>query len=94
MLFMRRAGCKGSNALGIAWPDIRANCAMHVGLPCRYDPSTGLLYPTPNWNLVNLTLQLLGPCTEMWLCIRLLVFQIACCMGAFVLRTALAGIYK
>ena len=61
---------------------------------CRYDPDTGLLHATPNWNLVNLTLQLLGPCNELWLCLRLLTFQIACCIGAFALRNILAGIYK
>jgi UDP-N-acetylglucosamine--dolichyl-phosphate N-acetylglucosaminephosphotransferase len=67
-------------------------CPRHR-LP-RYDPATGLLHATPNWNLVNLTLQLLGPCTELRLCVRLLVFQVGCCIGGFVARHALAGVYK
>eukprot|EP00201_Polytomella_parva_P019015 CAMPEP_0175073512 /NCGR_PEP_ID=MMETSP0052_2-20121109/20622_1 /TAXON_ID=51329 ORGANISM="Polytomella parva, Strain SAG 63-3" /NCGR_SAMPLE_ID=MMETSP0052_2 /ASSEMBLY_ACC=CAM_ASM_000194 /LENGTH=392 /DNA_ID=CAMNT_0016341367 /DNA_START=61 /DNA_END=1236 /DNA_ORIENTATION=- len=42
-----------------------------------FDPQTGLLRPKdqPDWNLVNLFLQLFGRCGENALCIRLLVFQ-------------------
>ena len=61
---------------------------------CRYDPATGLLHPTPNMNLVNLVLRVMGPCTELWLCMRILIFQIACCVTAFGARRLLAGIYK
>lgn len=63
-------------------------CPRHR-LP-RYDVATGLLHATPNWNLVNLTLQLLGPCTEQALCVRLLVFQMLCCMLAFAIRHVIA----
>ncbi|WIA39837.1 hypothetical protein OEZ86_013287 [Tetradesmus obliquus] len=61
-----------------------------------FDPATGLLRPkdAPDWNLVNLTLQLFGPCSENALCVRILVMQGACCALGFGLRWALAGIYK
>lgn len=45
-------------------------------------------------NVVNLVLRLLGPCTELWLCIRILLWQMACCLTAFAARHALAGWYK
>lgn len=67
-------------------------CPRHR-LP-TYDPKTGLLHATPNWNLVNATLQILGPTTEKQLCIRLLLFQALCCAGGFYARKALAGVYK
>jgi UDP-N-acetylglucosamine--dolichyl-phosphate N-acetylglucosaminephosphotransferase len=67
-------------------------CPRHR-LP-RFDPDTGLLHATPNMNLVNLTLRLLGPCSELVLCWRLLAFQCICCVTAFIARHALAGIYK
>lgn len=67
-------------------------CPRHR-LP-RYDPSTRLLHATPNWNLVNLFLQVFGPCTEPALCNRLMAFQVACCWLAFAVRHALTGIYK
>ncbi|KAK9836140.1 hypothetical protein WJX81_004399 [Elliptochloris bilobata] len=67
-------------------------CPRHR-LP-RFEPSTGLLHATPNWNLVNLTLHLFGPCSEQMLCTRLLAFQGACCLGAFWLRAAVTGWYK
>ena len=67
-------------------------CPRHR-LP-RFDPATGLLHPTPNMNVVNLMLRLLGPCTEFWLCMRILIWQVACCVAAFVARHALAGWYK
>lgn len=67
-------------------------CPRHR-LP-TFDPATGLLTATPNWNLVNLTLQLFGPCTELALCVRLLIFQALCCGLTFLLRHLLAGIYK
>ena len=61
-----------------------------------FDPKTGLLRPKdqPDWNLVNLMLQLFGNCGENALCIRILVFQAACCGLGFVARHVLAGIYK
>lgn len=67
-------------------------CPRHR-LP-RFEPSSGLLHATPNWNLVNLALHLFGPCTEQMLCIRLLAFQGACCLGTFCLRAAVTGWYK
>lgn len=61
-----------------------------------FDPQTGLLRPKPqpDWNLVNLTLQLFGPCGENALCVRILLFQAACCGLGFYARWALAGVYK
>eukprot|EP00882_Tetradesmus_deserticola_P010928 GHRQ01011555.1.p1 GENE.GHRQ01011555.1~~GHRQ01011555.1.p1 ORF type:complete len:412 (+),score=222.48 GHRQ01011555.1:543-1778(+) len=61
-----------------------------------FDPATGLLRPkdAPDWNLVNLTLQLFGPCSENTLCVRILAMQGACCALGFGVRWALAGIYK
>ena len=67
-------------------------CPRHR-LP-RHDPATGLLHATPNMNLVNLVLRVLGPCTELALCLRLLALQAACCAVAFAARAALVGIYK
>lgn len=43
---------------------------------CRFDPATGLLHATPNMNVVNLVLRLFGPCTELWLCLRILAWQV------------------
>lgn len=61
-----------------------------------FDPKTGLLRPKdqPDWNLVNLTLQLFGRCGENALCIRVLLFQVLSCAFAFGLRYALQGVYK
>ncbi|GBF90594.1 hypothetical protein Rsub_03166 [Raphidocelis subcapitata] len=61
-----------------------------------FDPKTGLLRPKdqPDWNLVNLTLQLFGPCGENVLCARILALQAACCAFGFGARWALQGIYK
>lgn len=67
-------------------------CPRHR-LP-RFDPATRLLHATPNMNLVNLTLRLFGPCTELALCLRLLAFQGLSCLAAFGVRTLLRGIYK
>ncbi len=67
-------------------------CPRHR-LP-TYDPATNLLYATPNWNLVNLALQVMGPCTELALCVRILIFQALCCGLTFFVRTLLTGIYK
>ena len=67
-------------------------CPRHR-LP-RFDPATGLLHATPNWNLVNLTLHMFGPCTEEQLCWRLLKFQMFCCGFGLGLRWVLTGIYK
>ena len=67
-----------------------------------FDPKTGLLRPKalaterlgPDWNLVNLMLQLFGNTTENKLCIRILLFQAACCVAGFGLRWLLTGVYK
>lgn len=61
-----------------------------------FDPKTGLLRPKDNadWNLVQLTLQLFGNCSENALCVRILALQVACCAFGFWLRWALQGIYK
>ena len=67
-------------------------CPRHR-LP-SFDPATGLLRATPNYNLVNLTLVLFGPCTEEALCIRLMAFQVACCVAGLGARWLLTGIYK
>lgn len=67
-------------------------CPRHR-LP-TFDVSTGLLHPTPNWNLVNLMLQVVGPCTEQQLCIRILRLQTVCCAAGFAARHLLTGIYK
>lgn len=67
-------------------------CPRHR-LP-TYDPATGLLHGTDNMNLVNLFLRILGPQTELMLCVYILAFQIVCCAFGFILRFFLAGIYK
>ena len=67
-------------------------CPRHR-LP-RADPATGLLHATPNYNLVNLALQLGGPRSERSLCALLLGVQVAAAAAAFALRAALAGVYK
>ncbi|PSC68793.1 UDP-N-acetylglucosamine-dolichyl-phosphate N-acetylglucosaminephosphotransferase [Micractinium conductrix] len=67
-------------------------CPRHR-LP-RFDPATGLLHATPNMNVVNLVLRLFGPCTELWLCLRILAWQVACCGAAFWARQHLAGWYR
>lgn len=61
-----------------------------------FDPSTGQLRPKdqPDWNLVNLALQLFGITTELQLCVRLLLLQAFCCGLGFVARTVLQGVYK
>jgi UDP-N-acetylglucosamine--dolichyl-phosphate N-acetylglucosaminephosphotransferase len=61
-----------------------------------FDPKTGLLRPkdTPDWNVVQLMLQLTGNTTENQLCIRILVFQALCCAGGFGIRWFLTGVYK
>lgn len=61
-----------------------------------FDPKTGLLRPKdqPDWNVVNLTLQLFGNTTENALCIRILAIQGLCCVIGFVVRWALTGVYK
>lgn len=61
-----------------------------------FDPKTGLLRPKDkaDWNLVQLTLQLFGNCSENALCTRILAIQAACCAFGFGVRWALQGIYK
>jgi UDP-N-acetylmuramyl pentapeptide phosphotransferase/UDP-N-acetylglucosamine-1-phosphate transferase len=61
-------------------------CPRHR-LP-RLDPDTGLLHPTPNMNLVNLTLRVIGPMKEESLCVVMLVFQVRV-LKAPTLRTEL-----
>lgn len=63
-------------------------CPRHR-LP-RLDPDTGLLHPTPNMNLVNLALRVVGPMKEESLCVVLLVFQVRV-LKAPTHRTELAG---
>ena len=67
-------------------------CPRHR-LP-RYDPATGLLHATPNYNLVNLMLRITGPSTESQLCFRLLMLQVVSCVAAFAVRHLLTGVYK
>lgn len=67
-------------------------CPRHR-LP-RYDPETGLLHATPNYNLVNLMLRITGPSTELQLCFRLLILQVISCAAAFAVRYLLTGVYK
>jgi UDP-N-acetylglucosamine--dolichyl-phosphate N-acetylglucosaminephosphotransferase len=67
-------------------------CPRHR-LP-KFDPQTGKLTATPNWNLVNLMLQVRGPCTEEQLCRRILWLQALSCVAGFALRQVLAGIWK
>ncbi|GAX76522.1 hypothetical protein CEUSTIGMA_g3968.t1 [Chlamydomonas eustigma] len=61
-----------------------------------FDPKTGLLRPKdqPDWNVVNLMLQLTGNTTENILCVRILVFQAVCCALGFLVRWMLTGVYK
>lgn len=63
-------------------------CPRHR-LP-RYDPKTKLLYPTPNYTLINLWLRIFGPMSEKALCIQLLAFQVVCCSAALVFRNQAA----
>jgi len=67
-------------------------CPRHR-LP-KLDPDSGLLHPTPNMNLVNLSLRVMGPLKEETLCIRLLLLQVVCCAGGFGIRYCVAGYYK
>lgn len=61
-----------------------------------FDPKTGILRPkdAPDWNLVNLTLQLFGNTTENSLCIRILALQALSCAAAFAVRHYAEGWYK
>lgn len=63
-------------------------------LECRFDPQTGLLHATPNMNVVNAMLRLLGPCSEFWLCMRILLWQVACCGAALAARAKLSEWFK
>ncbi|KAL4450691.1 hypothetical protein ABPG77_001047 [Micractinium sp. CCAP 211/92] len=67
-------------------------CPRHR-LP-RFDPQTGLLHATPNMNVVNAMLRLLGPCSEFWLCMRILLWQVACCGAALAARAKLSEWFK
>eukprot|EP00210_Caulerpa_lentillifera_P007092 g6785.t1 len=67
-------------------------CPRHR-LP-KLEPSSGMLMPTRDWNLVNLTLQLLGTCSEEALCVRILAMQYLSCCFAFFLRWSIKGWYK
>lgn len=86
-------GCGGGQSSTLWRHPLSAPCPP-PSRASRYDPATGLLHATPNWNLVNLVLRLLGPCNELWLCLRILLFQVACCVAAFAARHALAGVWK
>lgn len=68
------------------------HCPRHR-LP-SFDPATGLLTATPNWNLINLALQVGGPCTEEALCRRILLLQGGSCVVGFALRHLLVGVWK
>eukprot|EP01129_Flabellula_baltica_P008806 TRINITY_DN3531_c0_g1_i2.p1 TRINITY_DN3531_c0_g1~~TRINITY_DN3531_c0_g1_i2.p1 ORF type:complete len:297 (+),score=30.87 TRINITY_DN3531_c0_g1_i2:263-1153(+) len=58
----------------------------------KYDPETGLLKPSynedgqPNLTLINGFIHLFGPTHERTLCIRLIIFQILCCILSFIIR--------
>ena len=67
-------------------------CPRHR-LP-KFDPQTGLLTATPNWNVVNLALQVGGQCTELWLCVRILAVQVMCCVLGLTLNETLRGVWK
>jgi UDP-N-acetylglucosamine--dolichyl-phosphate N-acetylglucosaminephosphotransferase len=67
-------------------------CPRHR-LP-KFDSQKGTLTATPNWNLVNLMLQVRGPCTEEQLCRRILWLQALSCIAGFALRHALIGVWK
>jgi UDP-N-acetylglucosamine--dolichyl-phosphate N-acetylglucosaminephosphotransferase len=68
------------------------HCPRHR-LP-TFNPQTGLLTATPNWNLLNLVLKLGGPCTELQICIRLLVLQVLTCWLGVLAHYFLAGLWK
>lgn len=68
------------------------HCPRHR-LPA-YNTKTGLLHATPNWNLVNLMLHLGGPCTELWLCVRILALQVVVCVVGVAAHLLLKGTWK
>lgn len=68
------------------------HCPRHR-LP-KFDPATGMLTPTPNWNVVNLALQIGGSCSELWLCIRILFVQVVCCAAGLACNMLLRGVWK
>jgi len=68
------------------------HCPRHR-LPA-FDPKTGLLHATADWNLVNLALALGGPCSELWLCIRILAGQAVTCVLGIALHWLLRGYWK
>ncbi len=45
-------------------------------------------------NVVNAMLRLLGPCSEFWLCMRILLWQVACCGAALAARAKLSEWFK
>lgn len=67
-------------------------CPRHR-LP-KFDPETGLLTGSNDYNLVNLFLRLFGPCTEQTLCIRLLSFQALSTVLCFTIHYVLTGFWK
>ncbi|KAK3273645.1 hypothetical protein CYMTET_18123, partial [Cymbomonas tetramitiformis] len=67
------------------------HCPRHR-LP-KLDPDTGLLHPTFNMNLVNLTLRVTGPMKEEHLTVCLLVFQMLCCGAGLAIRHVLPELY-
>jgi UDP-N-acetylglucosamine--dolichyl-phosphate N-acetylglucosaminephosphotransferase len=68
------------------------HCPRHR-LP-TFDPASGTLTATPNWNVVNLTLQLTGRCTELALCMRILALQYVTCVVGVFLHVVLPGVWK
>lgn len=67
-------------------------CPRHR-LP-TFDPKTGRLTATPNWNLLNLMLQATGPCSELVICVRLLALQAVTCMLGVLAHILLQGAWK
>lgn len=60
-------------------------CARHR-LPVLNKKTGKLEGQKQHWNLINWWLILFGPKTESRLCIELVIFQIVCCCGAYVIK--------
>ena len=69
-------------------------------LPCprhrlpSLDKQSGLLHASNNYNVVNLVLHIGGPCTEDKLCAKIVTIQFISCIGAFLFRAMIVGVYK
>lgn len=46
-----------------------------------------------HWNLLNIFLRIVGPTSEKTTCTYLMIFQIVCCAGAFVIRYPIANMF-